>query len=226
MRGLPFNCTEKQIINFFTDDYLPSGIIDNGIIFIYKNDGKLSGDAFVIFCNEFDFERALMKNKKIIGSRYIKLFKANISQLHNYLLNINSNIKYGYNKKDCIRLRGLPFEAQIPEVIQFLGEYVYLVKQHGIHMILNNNGEPSGEAFIQLISEEGASHIVSKLHNKFMEVGKKKRYIEVFQLSINDIKLMAGPNILNTFYPQMLSYTSFYNVTEPTYIPSSFYYLS
>uniref|UniRef100_A0A913HLV4 RRM domain-containing protein n=1 Tax=Strongyloides stercoralis TaxID=6248 RepID=A0A913HLV4_STRER len=223
MRGLPFNCTEDQIINFFTDINLPSGIIKNGIIFIYKNDGKLSGDAFVVFCNEDDYKRGLTKHKKMIGSRYIELFKSNFIELNNYLLNINISNAYGYNKKDCIRLRGLPFEAKIPEIIQFLGEYVYLVRQYGIHMILNSNGESSGEAFIQLVSEEGAQQISSKLHNKFMEVGKKKRYIEVFQSSLNDIKLISGPNVLNTLYPQSLSYTPYYNITESTYFPSSLY---
>uniref|UniRef100_A0A0N5CD67 RRM domain-containing protein n=1 Tax=Strongyloides papillosus TaxID=174720 RepID=A0A0N5CD67_STREA len=200
MRGLPFNCTKDDVVKFFTNDNLSSGIIENGIIFIYKSDGKLSGDAFVIFDSEINFKRALLNHKKSIGQRYIELFKSNLFELNKYLLDVKFNNQFPFLKKDCIRLRGLPFEANIPQIINFLGESVNLVKQHGIHMILNNKGEPSGEAFIQLISENAAFQATSRLNKKFMVVGKKKRYIEVFQVSFNDVNLIAVPQFLNTIY--------------------------
>lgn len=46
-------------------------------------------------------------------------------------------------------------------------------------------GQPSGEAFIQMDSEEAAYASAKEKHNKYMLPGKnqKIRYIEVFQVS-------------------------------------------
>jgi chemotaxis protein CheY-P-specific phosphatase CheC len=42
-------------------------------------------------------------------------------------------------------------------------------------MIFNSQGTPSGEAFIQMRSEQAANLASLSLHNKNMEIGKKKR---------------------------------------------------
>lgn len=42
-------------------------------------------------------------------------------------------------------------------------------------MIYNTQGAPSGEAFIQMRSEQAANIAALTLHNKNMEIGKKKR---------------------------------------------------
>lgn len=42
-------------------------------------------------------------------------------------------------------------------------------------MIYNNQGHPSGEAFIQMDSESAAASAAQSMHNKYMELGKKKR---------------------------------------------------
>jgi epithelial splicing regulatory protein 1/2 len=52
-----------------------------------------------------------------------------------------------------------------------------------------NQGQPSGEAFIQMTSEPAAAAAAQQRHHHFMNFGKKQRYIEVFQCSSDD---MAG----------------------------------
>lgn len=60
-------------------------------------------------------------------------------------------------------------------------------------------GHPSGEAFIQLDSEQAAAAAASDRHNKYMQIGKKQRYIEVFQCSADDMNLvLTGPSALPT----------------------------
>lgn len=39
--------------------------------------------------------------------------------------------------RDCLRLRGLPYTASIEDILNFLGEFTQDVRQHGIHMVLN-----------------------------------------------------------------------------------------
>lgn len=78
---------------------------------------------------------------------------------------------------------------QVPHVVTFLGDYAGMVRFQGVHMVFNNQGHPSGEAFIQMVSEQAALATAQGVHNNFMHVGKKKRYIEVFQCSAEDLNL-------------------------------------
>ena len=40
--------------------------------------------------------------------------------------------------KDCIRLRGLPYEADVEQILNFLGEHGKNIVEHGIHMVVNS----------------------------------------------------------------------------------------
>lgn len=40
-------------------------------------------------------------------------------------------------RKDCIRLRGLLYEAQVEHILDFLGEYAKNIVFQGVHMVYN-----------------------------------------------------------------------------------------
>ena len=40
-------------------------------------------------------------------------------------------------RKDCIRLRGLPYEAQVENILEFLGEHAKNIIYQGVHMVFN-----------------------------------------------------------------------------------------
>jgi epithelial splicing regulatory protein 1/2 len=100
------------------------------------------------------------------------------------------------SRKDCIRLRGLPYEAQVEQILEFLGDAAKNIVYQGVHMVYNAQGQPSGEAFIQMDSEQSAALAASQRHHKYMTCVnpqnqmKKQRYIEVFQCSIDDMNLV------------------------------------
>ncbi|KJH46657.1 hypothetical protein DICVIV_07265 [Dictyocaulus viviparus] len=96
-------------------------------------------------------------------------------------------------RRDCVRLRGLPYEARVEHVVEFLGEHARFIQFQGVHMVFNSQGHPSGEAFIQMNSEQAAAGAAAAAHNKFMIIGKKQRYIEVFQCSPDDMHLVMTP---------------------------------
>lgn len=48
-------------------------------------------------------------------------------------------------RKDCVRLRGLPYEAQVENILEFLGEHAKNIVFQGVHMVYN--------AQVSLISE-------------------------------------------------------------------------
>ena len=68
MRGIPFKCTEKDVVQFFKKCKI------SDIRFPMNKKGKRSGYAFVDFDSSEDLQRALKKNGKTMGSRYVELF--------------------------------------------------------------------------------------------------------------------------------------------------------
>lgn len=107
----------------------------------------------------------------------------------------NSNQLTNFNSvriKDWIRLRGLPFETNVDKILEFLGEHSSQVVYQGIHMIYNlQSGQFTGEAFLQMQSEQSAHQAALAKHHKYI-YGKKQRYIEVFQCSVDDMLIVLN----------------------------------
>lgn len=43
----------------------------------------------------------------------------------------------GQGTRDCVRLRGLPFEATVSDILAFLGEHSRSIVYQGVHMVYN-----------------------------------------------------------------------------------------
>ena len=54
---------------------------EDGILFVNHQDGRATGDAFVLFATEAEARRAVAKHKLRIGSRYIELFRSTIAEV-------------------------------------------------------------------------------------------------------------------------------------------------
>lgn len=42
-------------------------------------------------------------------------------------------------RRDCIRLRGLPYEAQVEHILNFLGEHANNIVLQGVHMVYKSH---------------------------------------------------------------------------------------
>eukprot|EP00096_Caligus_rogercresseyi_P008228 TRINITY_DN2671_c0_g6_i1.p1 TRINITY_DN2671_c0_g6~~TRINITY_DN2671_c0_g6_i1.p1 ORF type:complete len:467 (+),score=132.32 TRINITY_DN2671_c0_g6_i1:76-1476(+) len=78
--------------------------------------------------------------------------------------------------KYLVRVRGLPWSTTTEEIATFLSECELKKGNDGIHLTMTRNGRPSGEAYIELASEEDVEKALKK-HRQTMG----KRYIEVFK---------------------------------------------
>ena len=58
----------------------------DGVLFVKRPDGRATGDAFVLFAEEEDAEKALEKHKDSIGSRYIELFRSTTAEVQQVML--------------------------------------------------------------------------------------------------------------------------------------------
>ena len=54
---------------------------EEGILFVHQADGRATGDAFVLFPNDEEANKALNKHRECIGSRYIELFKSTTAEV-------------------------------------------------------------------------------------------------------------------------------------------------
>ncbi|XP_066569487.1 epithelial splicing regulatory protein 2 isoform X2 [Amia ocellicauda] len=210
MRGLPFTATVEDVLGFLGPD-CPVTDGREGLLFVKYPDGRPTGDAFVLFACEEYAQNAVRKHKEILGKRYIELFRSTAAEVQQVLNRYMSAplistlppppilpvipqpfIATG-NARDCVRLRGLPYTAAIEDILEFMGEFTVDIKPHGVHMVLNQQGRPSGDAFIQMKSAERAFLVAQKCHKKMM----KDRYVEVFQCSGEEMSFVLMGGTLN-----------------------------
>ncbi|XP_077208001.1 epithelial splicing regulatory protein 1 isoform X1 [Paroedura picta] len=209
MRGLPFNVTAEEVLSFF-GQHCPVTGGKEGILFVTYPDSRPTGDAFVLFACEEYAQNALKKHKDLLGKRYIELFRSTAAEVQQVLNRYSSApliplptppilpvLPQQYvpptNVRDCIRLRGLPYAATIEDILGFLGEFSSDIRTHGVHMVLNHQGRPSGDAFIQMKSSDRAFMAAQKCHKKTM----KDRYVEVFQCSSEEMNFVLMGGTLN-----------------------------
>ena len=76
-------------MDFFAKGESSCTVLDetDGVLFVRKPDGRATGDAFVLFEEEEDADKALQKHKDIIGSRYIELFRSTTAEVQQ--VNVN-----------------------------------------------------------------------------------------------------------------------------------------
>ncbi|XP_043937985.1 epithelial splicing regulatory protein 2 [Protopterus annectens] len=210
MRGLPFTATPEDVLTFLGPECPVTGGKE-GLLFVKYPDSRPTGDAFVLFACEDYAQNALKKHKEILGKRYIELFRSTAAEVQQVLNRYMStplistlpnpiipvvpqtfSLAAG-GVRDCIRLRGLPYTAGIEDILEFLGDATVDIKPHGVHMVLNQQGRPSGDAFIQMKSADRAFIVAQKCHKKMM----KDRYVEVFQCSGEEMSFVLMGGTLN-----------------------------
>ncbi|XP_071511327.1 LOW QUALITY PROTEIN: epithelial splicing regulatory protein 1-like, partial [Diadema antillarum] len=225
MRGLPFTANEKDVVDFFGNE-IPVAGSEEGILFVKQKNGKMTGDAFVLFASEDAVSKALAKHREYLGNRYIEIFRSTTAEVQQVLSRVQSEpimaeipqqpvlppvipipmplppppqhfITAGV-VRDCIRMRGLPYNASIEDIMCFLGECAQYIRPHGVHMVLNVQGKPNGEAFIQMTSADRACLAAQTCHMKYM----RERYVEVFQCSGEEMQLVLTSGIRNEKAPQ------------------------
>lgn len=225
MRGLPFTATHEQVLAFFSPadglkEACPVSGGKDGILFVRYPDGRPTGDAFVLFACEEHAQNALKKHKEILGRRYIELFKSTAAEVQQVLNRYSSAplipvapaplvsvlpamplLPPPGTIRDCLRLRGLPYTASIDDILVFLGEFLHDIRPHGVHMVLNQQGRPSGDCFIQMTSAERALMASQRLHKQVMssQRGAHSRYVEVFPCSAEEMGLvLMGGSLSHT----------------------------
>ena len=148
-------------VSFFGDES-PVYHGEKGILFVYHQDGRPTGDAFVLFQTSEHSKVALTKHRQTIGKRYVELFQLSRQEIINVFtrhslpanllsfttrrgsrsstadsVNFLKNNTYLSNVRNIVRLRGLPYSASVQDILDFLEEFAKCVVPAGVHMVYN-----------------------------------------------------------------------------------------
>jgi len=91
------------------------------------------------------------------------------------------------SEKFVIRCRGLPWSTTVDEIVNFFDECSFKNGKESAHLTLTREGRPSGEAYIEMASQEDL--------DKALEKDKQhmgKRYIEVFKSKYSEMEWVVN----------------------------------
>ncbi|KAJ9698005.1 hypothetical protein PVL29_007217 [Vitis rotundifolia] len=191
LRGLPFDCSEADVAEFFHS----LDIVD--VLFVHKN-GRFTGEAFCVLGYPLQVEFALQRNRQNMGRRYVEVFRSKRQEYYKAIANEVSDTRGGSPRRTApkaksndegkesaehtgvLRLRGLPFSASKEDILDFFKDFVLL--EDSIHMTVNSEGRPTGEAFVEFTNAEDSKAAMAKDR---MTLGS--RYIELFPSSLEEL---------------------------------------
>ncbi|KAM6440955.1 G-rich sequence factor 1 [Liasis olivaceus] len=168
-QGLPYDCTEQDVLNFFSGCKVRNGV--EGIHFLLYRDGKRRGDAVVELESEQDVLNALNKHRKYLGQRYVEVFEIRNKDVDVLMRSLKFR-SAPVNNDGVVRLRGLPYRCSEVDISEFFSG---LTIQDIVFVFDYEGRRKTGEAFVQFATPEMANKALLK-HKE--EIGN--RYIEIF----------------------------------------------
>ncbi|XP_069711060.1 G-rich sequence factor 1 [Phaenicophaeus curvirostris] len=165
-QGFPFSCTEEDVLTFFDSCRIRNG--ENGIHFLLNRDGRRRGDALIELESKEDVQRALEKNLRYMGARYVKVFEVHDNDVEGLLQNLRDESRA--INDGVVLLRGLPFSSTKEDIADFFAG----LKITNIVFVYRGERR-TGEAFVQFAAPEMAAKALSR-HKEYIG----SRYIEVY----------------------------------------------
>ncbi|CAM9913206.1 unnamed protein product, partial [Scytosiphon promiscuus] len=177
LRGLPWNASKKELVDFFA----PIEVDDDDIHLVHNS----RGEAYVKLKSESDFDTALKKDRNMIGRRYIEVFRSSVEDVSHALEDASSKGHGDGSYKGVVRMRGLPWSANEGDIRKFFDGIP--IEKDGVHITLNRDGRPSGEAYVVFETEEAAKEALKRDKDKIGE-----RWIDIFEATKGEVYSMTG----------------------------------
>jgi len=186
LRGLPWEATRDDVLNFFNN------INVTNLHIIYLPNGRATGEAIVELETQEHYASALERNNQHLGHRYIEVFKSTADDMDR-ALGINKGVGgSGENKipfsqsSFVVRMRGLPFSSLEEDIREFFAQVglnalaVHIVREEGL-------GRPSGIAYVEFQTQADQR---TALTQDRKTIGS--RYIELFPSKVEELCRAMG----------------------------------
>ena len=178
VRGLPWQVSDVDVADFFRGLDIERG----GVALCLNEKGRRNGEALVRFSSAEHRELALRRHKHHLFGRYIEVYKA---MAHEF----TKTAKAPVSAMQCaerflvnggsvlIRMRGLPFDACVGDIIDFFCDSPAVFRgEEGVMLVTDGDGNPTGDAFV-LFDSEIEGQLALRKHRE--NIGK--RYVELFR---------------------------------------------
>lgn len=177
LRGLPWNASTKDVADFLS----PVEVEDDAIHMVHNT----RGEAYVKFDSESSMNTALKKDRNMLGRRYIEVFRSSVEDVKRALDDASSRGQSDGDYRGVVRMRGLPWSANEGDIRKFFDGLP--IEKEGIHITLNRDGRPSGEAYVVFESEADAKDALKRDKDKIGE-----RWIDIFEATKGEVYSMTG----------------------------------
>eukprot|EP00242_Pyramimonas_sp_CCMP2087_P005392 CAMPEP_0198204106 /NCGR_PEP_ID=MMETSP1445-20131203/7481_1 /TAXON_ID=36898 /ORGANISM="Pyramimonas sp., Strain CCMP2087" /LENGTH=487 /DNA_ID=CAMNT_0043875823 /DNA_START=198 /DNA_END=1661 /DNA_ORIENTATION=- len=189
VRNLPYSSREADIAAFFSS----FDVIDHGIHLVWKEEGKISGEAYVEMRSAQEASRVAREmDRKTFGPTFGNRFVLLTQVAHAEMVDAMSHSSsagaivtpsrsvdpsadmhiHGY-----LKIKGLPFKATEEDIQQFFAGFQ--VVPMGVRIILQEDERPSGMAFVELESGAEANRARAKDRGVFNEGKFGDRFVQV-----------------------------------------------
>lgn len=117
LRGLPFQKTKQDILNFLE--------VAGSVVLIMNSEGRPSGEAIVQVGSEQELKICMMKDKMYMGSRYVEIKESSEEEFQYSRSSISSEQPRLYQESyksdggNILKIRGLPFKITVYELMDF-----------------------------------------------------------------------------------------------------------
>ncbi|OXB72888.1 UNVERIFIED_CONTAM: hypothetical protein H355_005217 [Colinus virginianus] len=164
--GFPFACTKKEMMAFFDSCKIRNG--ENGIHFLLNRDGRRRGDALIELESKADVQKALEKNLRYMGTRYVKVHEIHDKDVDGLLQSLRYESEV--MSDGVVLLRGLPFDSTEDDIADFFAG----LRITDITFVYRGERK-TGEAYVQFAAPEMVAKALLR-HKEYIE----NRYIEVY----------------------------------------------
>jgi len=174
LRGLPYEATKDNIVQFFDGLNIKEG--EDGIFIAKTSVGRASGDGYVEFVDNANAKLALERNKAKIYHRFINIFKSDNKQRAAAVS--APRVVYDISKTNVdpnsivVRLKGLPWTTKEKDIRDFFDP----IELHKVHIIPDHLDRASGEGYVEFKEVSQCEEAMKKDKNEM-----EGRYVELFK---------------------------------------------
>lgn len=157
LKGLPYEVDKRQVKDFFKN----LSMVEDSIYIAYGLNGRATGEGFVEFKTEQDYNTALGAHMQYMGSRFIQVHPISYKGMLDKIESIRkrqSSHGDGKNQdnskapRNCAHITNIPYSISKKDVRAFLeGVGIF---EDSLKVLTDSQGNGLGQAILQLQTEE------------------------------------------------------------------------
>mmetsp|Transcript_8837 Transcript_8837/g.21757 ORF Transcript_8837/g.21757 Transcript_8837/m.21757 type:complete len:404 (+) Transcript_8837:136-1347(+) len=146
LRGLPWQCTERMIEDFFEKFEL------GGVHLTHDSTGRFKGECLVMFKSAADAQEAKKKDRETIGHRYVEIYVSSLAEWDAQTGAVARQTSYAGRSglTFVARMRGLPFSARESDIFDFFNG----INIMQVHLAVKEDGRMTGEGFVEVATSD------------------------------------------------------------------------